>query len=127
MDDFSRDPARNAELGALLRGLDEPPVGEVDWERMRASISARAELPLARLRRQARPWPRLRALVPLAAAASLAAGALALTLRPDREQLPDAERRLVDQIVEASVPENVGRLISGEADRDALLEAVVGS
>lgn len=61
-------------LGATLRWMDgEPPVHEVDWDRLRATVRARAELPLARRRSslsRVRGWAR--PLVPLAAAAGVA-------------------------------------------------------
>ncbi|HEX5723818.1 MAG TPA: hypothetical protein VFX98_00040 [Longimicrobiaceae bacterium] len=127
----TREPERDAELARLLRGLEGEPPADVDWEGLRASVAAQAELPLARRRR--RPWlggvaGRVRAVVPLAAAASIAAGILALELtRTESPALSPEDRALVEQIVEASVPEQVDALISGEADGNALLEAAVGS
>lgn len=141
------DPALNR---ALRDAEGEPPFAEVDWERLRGRIAAGAELPLARLRREAEaasssaPAPTgstaglaraRRWRVPLAAAAGIAAVALAGALRlgpwgdasPGAEGQPGQEARVVDEIVAASLPESVGSLISGQAAEDALLEAVVGS
>jgi hypothetical protein len=120
-DEITRDP----ELAALLRGAaPEPPVDDVDWERLRGAVSARAELPLARLRRDA---PRPRRWLPLSAAAAIAAVALGVSLRPAPEPLPVEERRLVEAIVAESLPANVDQMISGAAAEGALLEAAVGS
>lgn len=124
MDDFTRDP----ELSALLRGAaGEPPARDVDWEALRARIGAQAELPLAQRRRAAAPRPawRPRVLVPLVAAAAVAA--LALGLRPDARPLTPGDREVVQEIVDASLPENLDAVISGEAAQMALLEAAVGS
>jgi hypothetical protein len=120
MDEMNRDPA----LGAALRDLyGETP--QPDWEALRARAAAQAELPLAR-RRRARPLPRaLRAVLPLAAAAGIAA--VALTTFPGREpRLSQADEAVVEEILELSVPGEVGALMSGEAADQALLEAVDG-
>jgi hypothetical protein len=128
-DDLTRDPARDPELAALLRGaLGDAP--EADWDRLRGSLAARAELPLARLRRDSRPRGlscRVRTLVPLAAAAGIAGGALAVTLRPGAGTLPQEEEQVVQEIVEASLPESLDAYLTGQAGDQALLEAVVGS
>jgi hypothetical protein len=121
-EEITRDP----ELAALLRAAAPgPPVDDVDWERLRGAVSARAELPLARLRRDA---PRRRWL-PLGAAAAIAAAAFAVALRtePAPAPLPVEERRLVEAIVAESLPANVDQMISGDAAEGALLEAAVGS
>jgi hypothetical protein len=118
MDEMERDPV----LGAALRELhgEAPSVG---WDALRARVAAEAELPLAR-RRRARSLSRgLRTVLPLAAAAGIAAVAIA-TL-PDREpRLSQAEAAVVEEILDLSVPGEVGALISGEAADEALLEAV---
>ncbi len=126
--DLTRDPERDAALSAALRGAmgDVP---EPDWDRLRSSVAARAELPLARRRREtrSRPWTRARSLLPLAAAAGIAGLALSLTLRPaDPPPLTEADRRMVEQIVDAQLPD-VDPLLSGEAAREALIEAMVDS
>ncbi|HEU4455281.1 MAG TPA: hypothetical protein VFR81_19610, partial [Longimicrobium sp.] len=59
--DLARDPERDPALASALRGaLGDVP--EPDWTRLRSSVAARAELPLARRRRAARsrPWGRAR-------------------------------------------------------------------
>ena len=119
--EFDQDP----ELRALLReSAGDPP--EPDWASLQARVSASARMPLARVSRD--PLRRrhlLRGLVPLAAAAGLAAAYLTTRERPGH--LAPAERALVEQMVEASVPESVDQLITGEAARGALLEVVGGS
>lgn len=117
MDELSRDPA----LAAALRAADDAP--EVDWEALRTRITAAAELPLARRRQPRRPSPRLRALVPLAAAAGVAG--LALAVLPDREPPPISpqERVEIQAALQESLPEQVGLLLSGEAAEAALLES----
>ncbi|HEX2090767.1 MAG TPA: hypothetical protein VHG28_00140 [Longimicrobiaceae bacterium] len=139
MEELSRDPAADPRLAAALRNLDPPPAGEVDWERLRASLRARAELPLARRRRTARlrtaaRWARV--VVPAAAAAGLALAVQTRALRPVGG--PQSSGRvagdigagrpaLVDEVVYASYPaQEVDRLISGRAEADALLLAAVG-
>ena len=120
MDEMTRDPV----LGAALRDLHgEAP--QVDWDALRSRVSASAELPLAR-RRRARSLTRgMRAVLPLAAAAGIAAVAVA-TL-PDRQpRLSRADEAVVEEILDLSVPGEVGALMSGEAADQALLEAVAG-
>jgi hypothetical protein len=118
MDEMSRDPV----LGAALRDL----YGEVpppDLDALRARVAADAGLPLARRRRAAPLSRRLRAVLPLAAAAGIAAVALA-TLPGRRPALSQAEAAVVEEILDLSVPGEVGALMSGEAADQALLEAV---
>jgi hypothetical protein len=126
----ARDP-RDAELASLLDSLDPvPTLAGADWERLHGRVAAQAELPLARLRRRRRLGPVwLRALVPTAAVAGLAAAVVAVNGGRSGEPaaLPPEEQRIVDQIVEASLPEGVDLLISGEDAQAALLEAAVGS
>jgi hypothetical protein len=116
MDEMDRDP----ELAAALRGVygDVP---EPDWNAMRARASADAALPLARRRRG---MPRaVRTLLPLAVAACVAA--VALTALPHRAPpLTQADRAMVEEILELSVPGEVGALIDGDAADQALLRAV---
>jgi hypothetical protein len=123
--DFSREPERDPELGGLLREIAGPQPS-VDWEALRGRITASAELPLARARRARRGTvsPLMRALLPLAAAAGLAGAYVALRPAPG---LDAGERAMVDQMVEASLPESVDQLITGEAAQGALLEVVAGS
>jgi hypothetical protein len=120
MDEMDRDPT----LAAALRGLDGDAPAEPDWSALRARLSAAAELPLAR-RRRARTLRRgLRAVVPLAAAAGIAA--VALRTLPGREpRLSREERAVVEEILTLSTPDQVGLLMTGEAAEQAMLQAVV--
>ncbi|MET0399778.1 MAG: hypothetical protein ABW277_23525 [Longimicrobiaceae bacterium] len=133
MDELSRDPR----LADALREVDPPPADAVDWNRLRASVAARAELPLAARRaamrrRAAGRWAA--ALVPAAAAAAIAFATLPGGVRfsggrADAVAMDSggAHRVRVDEVVEASYPAgDVERLISGRADADALLLAAVG-
>ena len=118
MDEMNRDP----ELGAALHELrgDAP---AVDWDALRARVSAGAELPLARRRRSRSLGRGLRAVLPLAAAAGIAA--VALTALPARRPpLSQADQAMVEEILDLSVPGEVGALMTGEAADEALLEAV---
>jgi hypothetical protein len=118
MDELQRDPA----LAAALRGLDgDAPA--TDWDALRARVTAQAELPLARRRRTLSFRRGLRAVVPLAAAAGIAA--VALGGLPGREPpLSQEERAVVDEILTLSTPDQVGSLMTGEAAEQAMLEAV---
>lgn len=147
MTDPIRDPERDPALGeALRRAGGEPPFDEVDWAGLRGRIAAGAELPLARLRREAVAGPSpsrarsartggWRRVVPAAAAAGIGAIALAGTLRflpmgaaeSSPGSLPPQEAVLVEEIVSASLPDGLSALLSGEAAADALMEAAVGS
>jgi hypothetical protein len=133
--DFERDTG----LEALLRGAaQQPPVDEVDWARLRGVVSARAELPLAALRRGAAPAAhiavpvaapprRTRAWLPLGAAGLAAAASLAWMVRGAPAPLPAEERRMVEAIVAESVPVPVDQMLSGAAAEGALLQAAVES
>lgn len=125
--DIERDP----ELEAALRLIEsEPPFDEVDWSALRSSITARAELPLARRRtRSARLARWTRPLVPLAAAASIA---LALWITgPFGELANPIASGAPDVVVPAVSPEDVFQadlseqefrnIVSGRANADALL------
>jgi len=69
-EELERDPY----LAACLRAAEgDAPMDEVDWVALRESITASAELPLARLRKERRPARWHRPVVSLAAAAALAA------------------------------------------------------
>lgn len=119
MDELHRDPA----LAAALRGMDDD-APAMDWEALRARVTAQAELPLARRRRTLALRRGLRAIVPLAAAAGIAA--VALGGLPGRDQtLSQEERAVVEEILTLSTPDQVGLLMSGEAAEQAMLEAVV--
>jgi hypothetical protein len=123
---YTHDPERDETLSALLRDAAGPPPS-VDWEALHDRITAAAELPLRQALRDRRRRPRvplLRALLPLAAAAGLAGAYVAL--RP-ADDLTPGDQAMVDQMVEASLPESVDQLITGEAAQGALLEVVEGS
>ncbi len=140
MEHLDREPAPDPRLGAALRDLDPSPAAEVDWERLRASVAARAELPLARRRRaagarRASGWARV--VVPAAAAAGIAFAVNAGALRPSAPSAGSGPRVAVDsgparrpgveELVYASYPaQEVDRWITGRADAEALLGAAVG-
>lgn len=97
-------PAPDEALGSALRQIvPDPPVERVDWRALRAAVLARAELPLARLRRRQRWWEVTagwaRAAVPTAAAAGvlLALAVGALDREPSRKLSP-ASREAVTQV-----------------------------
>jgi hypothetical protein len=119
MDDLSRDPA----LAAALHDAAGAPAPEVEWEALRARISADARMPLARRRQSRRTAIRLRALLPLAAAAGIAG--LALATLPDRRPpaVTPQERSEIQAALRESLPDQVALLISGEAAEAALLES----
>jgi hypothetical protein len=124
-DDLGRDP----ELAAALRdAYGDPP--EPDWNALHGAVMARAELPLARLRRaEAKPsaWPaRFRALVPLAAAAGIAGTALALRVREPEPRVTAADRAQVELILNESIPD-LGELVTGQTGSEQLLNAAIGS
>jgi hypothetical protein len=117
MDPIERDP--------LLAALRDEPRAEPDWDLLRGRVAAAAELPLAR-RRAALGGTgsrRLRALLPLAAAAGIAGLAwTALDRRP--APLTPAERSEIDAAVAEGLPDQVRLLLSGEAAEAALLDVV---
>jgi|GEM_PF-5854774 len=119
MDELTRDP----QLATALHALDAAPPAEPDWEALRARVSAAAALPLARRRRAFALRRGLRTVVPLAAAAGIAA--VALGGLPGRQPvLSQEERAVVEEILTLSTPDQVGALMTGEAAEQALLEAV---
>jgi hypothetical protein len=118
MDELNRDP----HLAAALRGLDAP-CDPPDWDALGARIRAGAELPLARRRRSLSLRRGLRVVVPLAAAAGIAA--VALRGVPGSEPaLSQEERAVVEEIITLSTPAPVASLMTGEAAEQALLQAV---
>jgi hypothetical protein len=119
MDDLSRDPT----LASALHDAVKAPAPEVDWEALRARISADARMPLARRRQSRRTAVRLRALLPLAAAAGVAG--LALATLPDRRPpaVTPQERTEIQAALRESLPDQVALLISGEAAEAALLQS----
>ncbi|HVG44875.1 MAG TPA: hypothetical protein VM890_09095 [Longimicrobium sp.] len=115
-----RDPALQA---ALCDAYGDPP--EADWNALRGAVMARAELPLARMRRTRQsPWQaRFRALVPLAAAAGVVATAFALGVHePQQPRVTAADRAQVEQILNESLPTP-----SELVETDQLLSAAIGS
>ncbi|HEY7767550.1 hypothetical protein [Longimicrobium sp.] len=119
MDELSRDPA----LAAALHDAAVASAPEVDWDALRARISADARMPLARRRQSRRTAVRLRALLPLAAAAGVAG--LALATIPDRSPpgVTPQERTEIQAALRESLPDQVALLISGDAAEAALLES----
>lgn len=119
MDDVSRDSV----LAAALHDAAGAPAPEVHWEGLRARISGEARMPLARRRQSRRTAGRLRALLPLAAAAGVAG--LALAAVPDRRPpaVTPQERTEIQAALRESLPDQVALLISGEAAEAALLES----
>ena len=121
------DPTRDPALAEALRDLrPDAPHGEVDWDALRGRIRDDAALPLARLRRRGTVHRAARVLVPLATAAGIAAVALGRLPGGGPAPLAAEDSAVVDEILELSVPEPVGLLLSGEAAEVALLEAVGG-
>ena len=119
MDDVSRDPV----LAAALNDPAGAPAPEVDWEALRARISADARMPLARRRQPRRTADRLRALLPLAAAAGVAGLALATVPDGRPPAVTPQERTEIQAALRESLPDQVAQLISGEAAEAALLES----
>jgi hypothetical protein len=120
MDEPTRDPA----LAAALRELDGPPAAEPEWDALRARVTASAALPLARRRRALGLRRGLRAIVPLAAAAGIAALALGGLTDHNEPRLSQEERAVVEEILTLSTPDQVELLMTGQATEQALLDAV---
>ena len=121
--DAGRDPVLTA---ALRDAYGDPP--EADWDALRGAVMARAELPLARMRRTPRsPWQtRFRALIPLAAAAGVVGTAFALGVHQPEPRVTAADRAQVEQILDESLPD-VSELVAGPAGSEQLLNAAIGS
>ena len=129
---------RDPEIAAALRMIEaEPPLAEVDWEALRSTIVARAELPLAQPRtRSARLARWTRPLVPLAAAASIAlavwVNGLGAPESPIADSTPEAATPVagsLEDVFEADVSEQELRhMVSGRANAgDYLMVAIEGS
>jgi hypothetical protein len=128
MENWTDEPGRDPELEMALRGAYGAPP-EADWDALRGAVMARAELPLARMRRSGRqsPWPaRLRALVPLAAAAGVVGTAFALGVQQPQPRVTAADRAQVEQILNESIPD-VSELVAGQGGGEQLLNAAIGS
>lgn len=136
MNEDMREVRRDPELAAVLRMVEpEPPLEQVDWEALRASIVSRAELPLARRRSgSARLVRWTRRALPLAAAASIA---LAVWLTEAPPMGPEAVAEAVPGEIapgvtpEAAFDANLSDqefqlLVSGRANADALLLVAIG-
>jgi hypothetical protein len=124
---WTEHPGRDPELELALRGAYGAPP-EADWDALRGAVMARAELPLARLRRTRRTplQARFRALVPLAAAAGVVATAFALGVHQPPPRVTAADRAQVEQILDESLPD-VSELVAGQTGSDQLLNAAIGS
>jgi hypothetical protein len=130
------DPVGDSELrGALLQVEGDSPWTPGTTARLRASVMARAELPLARRRRQAargRSWSGARPFAPLLAAAGLG-GILLLGTQvistgggeAEGFHFPAAMRPAVEEILGARISEEEFRLFTGEADAELLLTAAI--
>jgi hypothetical protein len=123
MESWTEHAGRDPELELALRGAyGDPP--EADWDALRGAVLARAELPLAGLRRTRRsPWQgRFRALVPLAAAAGVVATAFALGVHEPQPRVTAADRAQVELILNESLPDPAEMIES-----EQLLSAAIGS
>ncbi len=90
-DDLDRDPARDPALASALEHLGlEPPMDEVDWERLERRISARARARFAARIRKAPWWQPMAAWAKPAIPLGLAAG-IALFVVVLRSPADDAE------------------------------------
>ena len=126
-EELERDPY----LAACLRAAEgDAPMDEVDWAALRESIEARAELPLARLRKARRPARWHRPVVSLAAAAALAAIALVGGTHRDSTP-PPVQTGTVAVTAGVSIEEAMrsdlsdqefGLVASGRTNADALLQ-----
>lgn len=135
---MTNDPDRDSELvDALRRSEGNPPFEAVDWDRLHGTISARAKLPLARLRRGLVWWDYTarwaRAAIPLAAVA-------AITVLATLPRGFDSDMATGGSLADASLLEREGLALAvtgdvlerevfdvvvGPTDREWLLEAVM--
>lgn len=128
-EEMSRESAPDPELRAALRLVEgEPPLEDVDWDALRGSIRARAELPLARRRREAggargRPGAERvrRPLIPLAVAASVALAVWLVGGEAPPEGVP-VEQVSAEEVFRPDLSEQEFRLlVTGRSDPEALL------
>lgn len=138
-EEMDREPSRDPRLAEALRRA-EPDLAEdaVDWASMRASITARSEVPLARLRVEARSARRPRrglrrpalALAPLAAAAGVAALFWIASPESPRDGSPRQDAAGLTTLEEAfghDLSEQEFRtIVSGRSDPEALLLVAAG-
>jgi hypothetical protein len=133
MNEITRDPMPDPELRELLGALDAPPAAEVDWERLRASVNERAELPLARRRRTQRSGSRwLRPVLPAAAAAALAAIVATQIFRTEPAGVEAGNgdvaigfHPVVEEVLGTSITEMEMDLLFGQVSADMLVVAAV--
>ena len=114
-DPLDRDPERDPVLASLMRATEPDVAATVDWEGLRGRISDRAALSLARRRRSRRPW------VFGAIATAAAAVGIALVIRTHSPPPP----AVTGPVLGAATEQELERLISGRAEADALLQAVL--
>lgn len=119
MDDqpqFLADPPRDPDLARMLRAAAPGPAGSPDWDVLRARIHERAELPLARRRKRRAPqWVQ-------AVAMFGAAACLAVVVRGVPSSAPPP---VTEPLISRSTEQEIQRLISGQAEREALLQAAL--
>jgi negative regulator of sigma E activity len=122
-DDLRPDP----EVARLLRAAGvEPPLDLVDWERLHAAIVSRVRRSIATVTwwEQAARWSR--ALVPLAAAASvMLAIALARQMRVERVNTLAEAPTLETTVVSGNGSREMMPALIGPSSADDLLQAVV--
>ena len=113
-DQLDRDPERDPVLASLLRATEPDVAPTVDWENLRGRTADRAALSLAR-RRSRRPW-----VFGAIATAAVAAG-ITLVMRTHSPPSP----AVTGPVLGAATEQELERLISGRAEADALLRAVL--
>ena len=109
------DPEPDPALSGVLRQREPDVAAAVDWDRLQGQISDRATLPLARRRRSRRPWT-LGGIVAVAAAAGVALAVWTNSPPPPAASGP---------VLGVATEQELERLISGRAEADALLRAVL--
>jgi hypothetical protein len=131
---LTNDPVPDPRLAEELNALDgEPPIGAVDWERLRGSIRERAALPLARRRstghEMLRRWasPALRAAAAAAVLLALVLQWEPLSTEPGAEaSVAGGVRPVAEDVLGAPIPQREWELLlATRADTDALLLAAV--
>jgi hypothetical protein len=129
--DISRDPPRDAELGTLLRTLNDPDEDR-SLARLQHALRARAAMPLARLRSRPRWWDYAaewaRPAIPMAAAAGLLLAVVVGSLPTPTPMANDTGAGLpyMEEVLGSSMPDSDYYLVmAGGADSDALLRLAV--
>lgn len=110
---YENDPERDPDLAALLRASE--PAAAVNWEQLGTRIGRNAELPLARRRRNRRE--QMHGVLALATAACLA---VMLAINSPASSLPASEA-----VLGLTAEQELDRLISGQAEAEALLQAAL--